>query len=169
MNFSFSHEFDVDVATFWKMFLSEPFNVGLYKELKMRNRTVLKSEDDGKRMHRVVKFEPTTPIPGFLQSVVKTSDYSEIDTLDYATNTMKVVIETEMFKDKFSMQGLFVVTPVDGGKRCRREFKGDVKVSIPLLGGKIEKFMMEQVRDSYDVASAFTRSYIAQKKAAGEL
>jgi len=161
MNFSFVHEFDIDVPSYWKMFLSEPFNVEMYAELKMQKREVLKQEDDGKVFRRTVYIEPSTPIPSWLQSVVKKTAYTEHDTLTWATNSMEVVIETEMMKDRFKMAGLYTVTPLDGGKRCRREFKGEVKVAIPLIGGRVEKYMMEQVRDSYDVASRVTRRWIA--------
>jgi hypothetical protein len=167
MNFNFSHEFDVDVPTYWKIFLSPEFNQDMFlNDLRMREYKVVEHTDDGKKMHRVQTLEPTTPIPGFLQSIIKQTGYTEIDDLDYATNVMRVKIETQMFRDKFSMWGDYVVTPIDGGKRCRREFKGEVKVSVPLVGGKIEKYMMEQLRDSYDLAARCTRRWIEKYKAA---
>ena len=166
MNFSFVHEFDIDVAAYWKIFLSEPFVADLYKELKMKSFKVEKQEDDGKVMRRVVKCEPSTPIPGFLQSVVKSTGYTEVDDMDWSTNVMKIKIETAMFKDRFNMFGDYIVSSLEGGKRTRREFKGEVKVTVPLIGGKIEKFMMEQLRDSYDLAARVTRRWIEQKKSA---
>jgi hypothetical protein len=164
MNFSFVHEFDIDPAGYWKIFLAPEFNKDMFGELKMKEYKVLKQEDDGKKFHRVQLAEPSTPVPSFLQSIVKSTGYTEIDELDWATNTMDINIETQMFKDRFKMSGKYIVTPLDGGKRCRREFKGEVKVSVPLLGGKIEKFMMEQLRDSYDVAARVTRRWIEDFK-----
>jgi hypothetical protein len=131
----------------------------------MKKYDVQEMNDDGKKMHRVQSLEPSTPIPGFLQTIVKSTGYTEVDDLDWATNTMRIKIETAMFKEKFNMHGDYIVTALDGGKRCRREFKGEVKVSVPLLGGKIEKFMMEQIRDSYDIAARCTRKWIDKWKA----
>jgi len=165
MNFQFAHDYDIDVPTYWKIFLSEPFNVEMYRDLKMKKREVVKQEDDGKVFVRWTHIEPTTPIPGWLQAVVKGSDYTEKNRLVWADNAMEVVIETSMFKDRFQMRGMYTVSPLDGGARCRREFKGDVKVSIPLLGGRIEKYMMEQLRDSYEIAARTTRKWIAGYKA----
>lgn len=162
MNFHFVHEFDIDVAGYWKVFLSEPFNQDLYRELKMKSRRVIETTDDGKIFRRVQQLEPTTPVPGFLQSIVKDTGYTESDVLDWAKNTMEVMITTPMFKDRFQMRGLYVVTPLGDGRRCRREFKGEVRVSVPLLGGKIEKYMMEQLRDAYEVAARVTRKWISQ-------
>ncbi len=166
MNFSFVHEFDIDPAGYWKIFLSPEFNKEMFGELKMKEYKVEKLEDDGKRMHRVQKLEPSTPIPGFLQSVVKSTGYTEVDDLDYSKNVMHVKIETQMFKDRFHMEGDYIVSPLDGGKRCRREFKGEVKVAMPLIGGRVEKYMMEQLRDSYDIAARVTRRWIETQKAA---
>jgi hypothetical protein len=167
MQFSFVHEFDIDVAGYWKIFLSEPFNVEMFKELKMKDYKVLKQTDDGKHFLRTQSLEPTTPIPGFLQAVVKSTGYTEIDDLDWSTNVMHVKIETAMFKDRFRMEGDYAVSPLDGGKRCRREFRGEVKVSMPLIGGKVEKYMMEQMRDSYEIAARLTRRWIDKQKTGG--
>ena len=166
MNFSFVHEFDIDPAGYWKIFLSPEFNKDMFGELKMKEYKVVKQEDDGKHFHRVQTLEPSTPIPGFLQSVVKSTGYTEIDDLDWASGTMHVKIETQMFKDRFKMAGDYIVSPLDGGKRARREFKGEVKVTVPLIGGRIEKYMMEQLRDSYDIAARVTRRWIEKQKQA---
>jgi hypothetical protein len=165
MNFSFVHEFDTDVKSYWKIFLSPDFNKDMFGELKMKKYEVIKQEDDGKKFHRVQTLEPTTPIPGFLQSIVKSTGYTEFDDLDWSTNVMKVKIETAMFKDKFHMSGDYSVQPLGDGKRCKREFRGEVKVSMPLIGGKIEKYMMEQMRDSYEIAARVTRRWIEKAKA----
>jgi hypothetical protein len=165
MNFNFAHEFDIDVANYWKIFLSPEFNQDMFmNELRMKKYTVLEQTDDGKKMHRVQELEPSVPIPGFIASVVKSTGYKEIDDLDWSTNTMRVNIETAMFKDRFNMHGDYKVTALDGGKRCRREFRGEVKITVPLIGGRIEKYMMEQMRDSYDAAARCTRRWIEDYK-----
>ena len=163
MNFSFVHEFETDPASYWKLFLSPEFNKDMFGELKMKKYEVVEQTDDGKTFHRKQVCEPSTPIPSFLASVVKSTGYTEIDDMEWGTNKMRIKIETAMFKDRFTMHGDYLVTPLDGGKRCRREFKGEVKVSMPLIGGRIEKFMMEQLRDSYDIAARVTRRWIEKQ------
>lgn len=164
MNFSFVHEFDIDPASYWKLFLSPEFNRDLFAELKMKSYQVLEERDDGKHFHRVQKVDPSTPIPSFLQSMVKSAGYTETDDLDWGSQVMHIKIEPDMFKDRFHMGGQYVVTPLDGGQRCRREFKGEVKVSIPLIGGRVERFTMEQLRDSYEQAARVTRRWIDREK-----
>ncbi|HEY2746742.1 MAG TPA: DUF2505 domain-containing protein [Polyangia bacterium] len=164
MNFSFVHEFETDPESYWKLFLSPEFNKDMFGELKMKKYEVIERTDDGKRFHRKQVCEPSTPIPSFLASVVKSTGYTEVDDMEWGTNKMRIQIETAMFKDRFSMSGDYIVSALDGGKRTRREFKGEVKVSVPLIGGRIEKFMMEQLRDSYDIAARVTRRWIDKQK-----
>ncbi len=167
MQFSFVHEFDVDVANYWRIFLSEPFNVDMFARLNMKEYKVLERTDDGKVFHRVQTLEPTVKIPAFVTAMISSTAYVETDNLVWTTNVMDIHIEYPKLRDRFQMNGQYVVSPL-GDKRCRREFRGEIKVSAPLIGGKIEKYIMEQMRDSYDKASQVTREWIVKDKSAGQ-
>lgn len=77
---------------------------------------------------------------------------------------MEVMIEPTAQRERIDFKGVFAVTPL-GDKRCKRTFEGTVKISIPFLGGRIEKYMMEQVRDGYDTAAKVTSSSSKKQKA----
>jgi hypothetical protein len=165
MNFSIVHEFDTDVKTYWDVFLSPEFSEALMAALKMKNYRVLRREDDGKVFRRSQSMEPTVALPAMFAKLVPSMGYTEHDTLTWATNTMRIVIEPASMKDKFKTEGDYVVTPL-GDKRCRREFRGEVKMSVPLIGGKMEAFTVEQMKESYETATRVTREWLA-KRAAG--
>lgn len=161
MNFSIVHEFDTDVKTFWDTFLSPEFSEGLMGALKMKNYVVQKREDDGKVFRRTQSMEPTVALPAMFAKFVPNMGYTEHDTLVWATSSMRIVIEPATMRDKFKTEGDFIVTPL-GDKRCRREFRGEVKVSIPLMGGKMEQFTIDQMKESYEAATRFTRDWLAK-------
>jgi hypothetical protein len=163
MNFSFTHEFDVAPQGFWDLFFSPPYEEELYKRLKMRTRTVLEHKDDGATIRRTQRMEPQLAVPSWATSVIKDTGYTEYDVMHKATSKMEVRIEPAMMKERFHMHSTFTVTPLGTG-RCRREFAGEIKISVPLLGGKIEKLMIEQLREAYDTAAQVTREWIAKKK-----
>lgn len=163
MNFSIVHEFDTDVKAYWDLFLSPAFTEALMSGLKMKNYKLLKREDDGTTFRRSQSMEPTVALPGMFASVVPSLGYTEHDTLVWSTNTMRIAIEPAAMKEKFQTSGDYIVTPI-GDKRCRREFRGEIKVNIPLLGGKMEKFALEQMKESYDVAARITREWIQKAK-----
>lgn len=164
MNFSFAHEFDVDPQGFWDMFFSQPYEEVLYKRLKMRSRTVLEHKEEGNLVRRTQRMEPELNVPSWASSVIKDTGYTEYDVLDKTTSKMSVRIEPMMMKDRFQMTSTFSVTPLGPG-RCRREFSGEIKISVPLLGGKLEKLMVDQLREAYDNAAQVTREWIAKQKA----
>ncbi len=164
MNFSFVHEFDTDVKSYWALFLSPEFTEALMAALRMKNYKLLKREDDGTTFRRSQSMEPSVTLPGMFASVVPSLGYTEHDTLNWPTNTMKIVIEPMTMKEKFQTSGDYIVTPI-GDKRCRREFRGETKISFPLIGGKMEKFTVEQMREAYEAAARVTREWIQKAKA----
>jgi hypothetical protein len=164
MNFSFVHEFDIDPQGFWDLFFSGPYEEELYKRLKMKSRTVLEHKDEGNIVRRTQKMEPELNVPSWATSVIKDTGYTEYDVMNKSTSTMDVRIEPALMKDRFQMNSTFKVTPLGTG-RCRREFAGEIRISVPLIGGKIEKLMVEQLREAYDSAAQVTREWISKKKA----
>ncbi len=165
MNFTFSHDFDIDPESFWKMFFSEAYEAELFRRLKMRTFTVLERREEGNSLWRKVKLEPEGDVPAWASSVVRDTGYTEHDHLHRDRSVMDVTIEPAMMKERFHLTGIFKVTPLGPG-RCRREFSGEIRISVPLLGGKIEKFMVDKMREGYDTAAAFTREWLQRQPAA---
>ncbi len=164
MNFSFVHEFDTDVKSYWNLFLSPEFTEALMGALKMKNYKLIDKTDDGKTFRRTQSMEPSVALPAMFAKVVPSLGYTEYDTLDWEKSSMRIVIEPASMKDKFQTSGDYIVTPI-GEKRCRREFRGEVKVSIMLIGGKMEQFTHDQMKEAYEVAARLTREWIQKAKA----
>jgi hypothetical protein len=167
MNFVFTHEFDVEPEGFWQLFFSEAYEKELFRCLKMRGYTVLERKDEGNRYRRALKLDPEMEIPSWATAVVREAGYIEHDLLHRDRSVMDVTIEPLTMKSRFYLAGQFKVTPVGAG-RCRREFSGEIRISVPLLGGKIEKFLVERMREGYDAAAAMTRDWIARGKATAQ-
>lgn len=165
LHYKFEHEFDLEPKAFWEMFFSEEYNTGLYAALRITGRTVLETTDDGKIMRRAVRLTPQANVPAVIAKVIPDQTYVERNVLWRDKGTMEVRIEPQVMASKFDMKGMFSVVPAGEG-RCKRTFEGDVKVSILILGGQIEKFMVDQMKTSYETAAQFTRDYIKKHKAA---
>ncbi|MSP61936.1 MAG: DUF2505 domain-containing protein [Myxococcales bacterium] len=168
MHFRFEHEFDIDPKGFWEFFFTDEYNRDLYAALKMKEWKVVEQEDDGTTLRRSLRVTPSSSMPSVLQKVISDQTYTERDVFHRAKSSMDVVIEPAMLKNKFDMRAVYKVEPVgpEGSGRCRRSFEGDVKVSIMLIGGKIEQFTIDQMRTSYEISSVVTRRWAAKKKPA---
>ncbi len=165
MNFVFAHDFDIDVEGFWKMFFSDEYEQALWKHLKMRNPTILERKDEGSVYRRSVRLEPEMEVPPWAASLVKSTGYIEHDLLHRDRSSMDVRIEPLMMKDRMQLHGTFTVSSLGSG-RCRREFRGELKINVMLIGGKMEAFMVDRIREGYDSSAVMTREFIARKKSA---
>jgi hypothetical protein len=165
MHFSFSHEFDIDPPGFWKLFFSQPYEKELFARLKMRTYKVLERKEEGNLYKRTVKLEPEAEIPSWASAVIRDTGYTERDVLHRDRSVMDVSIEPALLAERFHLTGAFKVVPLGPG-RCRREFSGEVRIAVPLLGGKIEKFMVDRMRAGYDTAAMLTREWILRPPAA---
>lgn len=161
-HFKIDHDFDIDTEGYWQVFFDEGCMKDLYRELRI-DFQVAETKDDGKILRRVVKLRAQREIPAMFKAVVGDLSYTEIDTFDRPRSSMQVVVEPAMMKDRFDMRGVYSVAPLGPG-RCRRTFEGDAKVSVALIGGKIEKYMADEIRASYDVAARITRTWIERRK-----
>jgi hypothetical protein len=165
MHFRFEHDFDIDAKDYWDLFFSEDFTKDLYTKIRMKDFRILEMRDDGKTLKRVVKLTPEKDVPAIFKSVIKDVGYTEHNLFHRDRSEMEVEIEPALMKNKFELRGTYAVKPLGPG-RCRRSFEGDVKISIMILGGQIEKYTVDEMRASYEIATQVTREWIAKRKAA---
>jgi hypothetical protein len=165
MHFRFEHDFDIDAKDYWDLFFAEDYTSDLYKAIQMKEWRILEMKDDGKTLKRVVKLSPERDIPAVFKKVIKGTGYTEHDLFHRDRSEMDVDIELDMMKEKFKLHGVYAVRPLGPG-RCRRSFEGDANVSIMLIGGQIEKYIIDEMRTSYEVATQLTRRFIEKRKAA---
>jgi hypothetical protein len=156
MKFNITHDFDCDAETYWEIFFDLDYQKDMYSGLGIKERTVLLFEEDDKEIRRKIKIMPERDLPGALKSVLRGDlGYIEHNVYHKGQNVMDVRIEPTLMKDRFKMSAVFRVVPL-GSARVRREFVGSIDVSVPLLGGQIEKLVMADVRKSYDQAAVTT-------------
>jgi hypothetical protein len=166
MKFTIAHEFDCDAKTYWEIFFDLDYQKEMYSGLNIKERTVLLFEEDDREIRRKIKVVPQRDLPGALKSLLKGDlGYIEHNVYHKGKDVMDVRIEPTLMADRFKMSAEFRVVTL-GPKRCRREFVGEIKVGVPLLGGKIEDLVMSDVRKSYDQAAVTTARWVAQKSKA---
>lgn len=167
MHYKIEHEFDCTPQTYWEVFFSDEYNKDLYAALKMKEWKIVSFNDDGKTIRRVLRATPQRNMPAILTKVgVSDLTYESHETFHKERSVMDIEIRMSgMLGKKLEMRAAYSVTPVGDG-RCRRTFEGDVKVSIMLVGGQIEKMTVEDLRASYDVTTEVTRRWVAKRRQA---
>ncbi len=164
MKFNIGHEFDCDAKTFWDIFFSEDYTREMYAGVGVKERTVLRNDEDEREIRREIKIVPQRDLPGAVKSIVKGDlGYIEHDVFHKGQDTMDVRVEPTLMKERFKMSGVFRVVTLRPG-RIRREFVGSCEVSVPLLGGQIEKLVVADVQKSYEAAARVTNRWIEKQK-----
>ena len=81
--------------------------------------------------------------------------------LDRSQNQLTWEVIPAVFTDKITAKGTLTVVPTETG--CVREVIGDVDVKVRLIGGRIEKAIISDVKKSYDRAAQVRMAHLEKK------
>jgi Protein of unknown function (DUF2505) len=163
MEYRIEDTFDVSAARYWEVFFSDEYNAGLWPALDIK-RELLVFERQGEgptlRIRREQRLTPQREVPGFIKKLVSGAiTYVEKNEFVAADNAMRTVTIPGFAADRITTTGVYRLEPL-GDHRCKRVWEGVCECRIPLLGGKVEKQLVEEVRESYRRAAEFTRKWI---------
>ncbi len=158
-------EFSTTPDKYWDMFFSDAYNDALWKHLDIERQVIeFRREGEGASevIHRTQKLTPKRDVPSALRKLVKDAiSYEERNVWRRADNQMDVVTIPNFFADKFVAQGVYSLEPISSDK-LRRIWKASCNCKVPLVGGKVEKHVVEEVKRSYQATTIFTRKWIAE-------
>jgi hypothetical protein len=162
--FSIVHEFDCDVATYWQIFWDDVFNQEQYVRMDCE-RTVTRLEDEGDRRIRDQQVRPRRELPAIVRKIMPSGSlgYVEHGIWHKPAGPLEVEIKVPSL-DRFSMRASYAVTDLGGG-RCRREFGGECNVRVPLLGSTVERIIIDNMRETYDIAARVHREWVEKRRA----
>lgn len=168
MEYRIEDTFDVSAERYWEMFFSEEYNAALWPAIDVvREPISFEREGEGPktRIRREQRLTPQREVPKFISKMVSGAiTYVEKNDFLAADNAMKTVTIPGFAADRVKTEGVYRLEPL-GPDKVKRIWEGMVKCRIPLLGGKIEKHLVEEVRESYRRTTDFTRKWIADHPA----
>lgn len=92
----------------------------------------------------------------FKLTIAREQHFDPFDTaIDSATGTFAAIVPG----GPLDLRGTYVLKPTDSGSELATN--SVCKVKIPLVGGKIEEFLVKGLRDLFDLERDFTRDWIA--------
>jgi hypothetical protein len=158
-------EFPTTPDKYWDMFFSDAYNDALWKHLDIERQVIeFRREGEGASevIHRTQKLTPRRDVPSALRKLVKDAiSYEERNVWRRADNAMQVVTIPNFFADKFTAKGVYELRPV-GPDKLQRIWKASCECRVPLVGGKVEKHVVEEVKRSYQATTIFTRKWITE-------
>jgi hypothetical protein len=147
----------------WDQLFSEAYDQALSAGSEMDKQVIEEGTREGRRFRRT-RLTSRKPVPAAMAAF--TGPQLSYDLIEiYANNDTsldwKVIPSTAA--DKVKAEGSYAVVDTPAG--CERVVKGEIVVSVPLIGGKIEKGIGEQLEASYQRSSAFAATWMKQKLA----
>lgn len=142
--FTDKHQFSKDRDTVLKMFTDRDYFVNKYEMMGGRNIEVLEHEEDGSEFRITVSREVNqdAQLPGFLKKFVgETMTVVQTDCWNKENYTGWLEVDLEGVPADIRAE-MHLTEEAEGGAN-NLEFQ--VKVSLPLIGGKIEDFLLKDI------------------------
>ncbi len=135
--------FEQDADTIIKMFTDKAYFEKKYAELanscEIREHSV-----DGSKFHikAFLHYDFDAPLPGFAKKLIAdTLTVTQADTWD--TSTRRGLLEVHMSGAPVTMKADMEL--VDNGSGCENRMRWSISCNVPLVGGKLEKVIKEDI------------------------
>jgi uncharacterized protein YndB with AHSA1/START domain len=163
MKMHLEHHYDADVETVYALITDSDFMSRKYTAGGATNVAVDKSEEDGGGCEVVLRRTVTVDLPGFAKRVMKPSN-TAVQTEKWAAadaNGARICsyhVEVQGMPSKVT--GTLTLSAEGSG--TKQDIDADVKISIPLIGGKLEKFAIETGKTDLNDQVEFTIAELAK-------
>ncbi len=162
MRFEVHHRFKCSAERLWTIIMDTAYQAQVDQAARL-TRTVVEDRQTADGPRRSVRFEPEATLPAAAQRALGTKKLVYLQEQRWRERdlSMKWRVVVEALPDRVRCSGDFKVSPRAGGE-CERRVTGEVVVNIPLLGARIERRIVDELKDSYGRTADVTRSWITQ-------
>ncbi|HNJ79179.1 MAG TPA: DUF2505 domain-containing protein [Marmoricola sp.] len=162
MRFHEEYEYPADVETVFAIFADPEFIESKYAAIGSNEAEIQTNDASADGQHLVVRRVVQMNVPGFAKKVLKpentiiqTEKWGAADADGGRSGTW----EADAVGVPSTTGGTLRLEPTDGG--CIHHVIGEVKVNIPLIGGKIADFAGGQALEQIRAEAEFTKQWIA--------
>ena len=164
--FSFEYVFRVpSVGTLARAYFDPDHLAAQDKVAQLTERTVVENhETDGLRK-TIWRVKSTRQLPAIARPFVSGGRLSFLEMMSWntATNAIEMSVTPEILGGRVSITGSYDLTQIGEGQ-VRRIYKGAIEAKITLVGGKIERGVLEQFSEGMPAMAAVTQSWLDANK-----
>jgi hypothetical protein len=156
-----SHWFDAAVRRVQEAMLDPAFEAQLVDLPSVAEREVIEvvERPDG-TARRVVHYRFGGSLPSIVRRTIggDTISWDEICVVGVGLDEWRIDIRPKIFAAGFDARGAFTFKPDDDG--CLRELRVDLKVKVPVVGGRVERVIAEGLTDSVEAEARLLTEYL---------
>lgn len=145
------HTFDAPIADVWAMFLDKESHLAKFASMGHRDIEVLSCEEDDSHLKIQIQRVVDIDVPGFAKKFLKPSNtVISTDTwADQGDGTYGGTFEIDIKGTPVEARGRTRLAPADDS-RTDYTISVDIKVKVPLVGGRIEGFAKGDIEKQID-------------------
>lgn len=156
MEIRISHSFPCAPRAYWDL----AWDPELEREIRAAAEvdfTVLEERVEGARAFSRTRVAPRRELPLVAQKALGQARLSYVQEIDQDNDalTTRWRVVPDVLTEKVRCQGSSRVVPSAGG--CERIIEGAIDVSIPLVGGAVERVILGEIERSYERAAEVIR------------
>lgn len=154
------HTFACSPAEYWALVWDDAFDRSVNEAAEV-TKDVLEDRVEGSERVVVSKTVPKRTLPAAVAAVVGTDRITYLQTTRYDAKAGRMTWEVvpSVFSDKISAKGYMEVVAHPTG--CERVVDGTIEVRVMMVGGRIERAIVEDVERSYHKAAEAARKWLA--------
>jgi hypothetical protein len=163
MKISARHAFACTPQQLHDLLDDEAFNHRLLDAARIDAEVLQNERIDGVMVRRV-RCVSRDELPGFMSKAmgIQRLEYEQRSTTDPASGDIRWEVHPAMGGDRVQTRGTTVVRPTAGG--CERIVDGECTVRIRLIGGKVEKLLVDGTHQRYEEAAALIRAELQARR-----
>ena len=163
MRFSLEQVFPGPLERVEAALLDPAFLSSLASLPKLGAPQLLDVTENGTTVRRRVRYRFTGDLSPAVTAVVDPAKLTWVEdaVVDRSTHRTTFRILPDHYANRLKCSGTFVLSDVPGG--VRRVLDGDLRVSFPLVGGKVERAIVSGLREHAAVEADALRGWMAQQ------
>jgi hypothetical protein len=128
--------------------------------LGIAERVELERVDDGEVLRRACRAVPRRQLPGILTPFVEGGvlAYHETAVWRRRDRAIELEIRPTLRGGRAVIRGVYALDAIAGG--IRRRYTGEVRVELPLIGGRVERGIVAELAASMPVAAGVTQRWL---------
>lgn len=154
MKFRIAHSFPCTPSTWWEIAHRPDVEAALAAAAEVTLEPLAAAGPDAAshgatRVSRI-RVRPHRPLPPLVQKALGAERFSYVQESahDDARHTTRWTVLPEVLGDRIACSGTASVRELPGG-RCERVIEGEITVRVALVGGAIEKAVVDELERSY--------------------
>ncbi|HEY5153927.1 MAG TPA: DUF2505 family protein [Acidimicrobiales bacterium] len=151
MRFDAEQRFDAEVDHLLGLFTDPDFYATLTDLPKISTPELLDHRTAGGRIHISYRQRYTGDLPAAAKSMIDVDKISWIEELsfDLGSRTAETQLKPDHYADRFSCHGRYTFRDLGRGRASRR-LDGDLRIRVPLVGGRVESALVSGLKEHAD-------------------